>query len=839
LANDEDKVAEAEGGGYTITTVVKVTEYTVTFNANYTDATDKDMTAKVEAGKTIATADVAKFERSGYTLTDWATDAEGKDKVDLTTKTFSADTILYAVWTEDTKEVTKYTVTFKSNYDGSNYEDEIVYVESGKAVEDEANFKRPGYTLAGWTTDAEGKTDADLTAAITKDTTFYAKWEEFKPTVTFTNYDGTVICTKQVTYNTAIEQPDEVKALTNEGFKLTGWTIAGVEEGDDSTFEFKTAATEDAAAVEGTPVVEDITVVAQWELTRTDIKLEDATAETKPTATVDDKLTGDELAAAETLSGNLEKQDVMTADDMGDIANIVNHDGKILDDARKAAVEKFKAGDTPVTVADTDVVTLTPVVKLKVEVTGVTAKDADKGVSPAVTLDISATYNFKAEVGADASKTTIDALYDKDQPLDNVNGNATAPWTITIPQPEGFAAGDHAYVKHTKGDGTIYNYKATIDGDQSIVTFENAHGFSTFVVFVDNRTVTIGSEPPVTYDAVVDEQTLSDVLGASEGGWTVTYTGDDGKEVSDTITTSMTVDEFLSKYDQKTLTVTPKEASKDDTPQNNNSHSSGGSSSTTTNYAVSTTSVSNGTVSISPKNAAAGTTVTITPKPNDGYQIGTVTVTDADGNAVTVTATGSGTYTFVMPAKAVTVSATFTEVGTPVGNFTDVLSTDYYADAVAWAIEKGITTGKTSTTFGPNDSCTRGDFMVFLWRAAGSPETTATESFSDVSTSDYYATAIAWAVANGISTGTGDGKFSPSANVSRAEAVQFLWRATGSKTASGSSFSDVASNAYYATAVAWAVANGVTAGTGNNTFSPNANCLRAQIVTFLYQAYKE
>jgi hypothetical protein len=268
------------------------------------------------------------------------------------------------------------------------------------------------------------------------------------------------------------------------------------------------------------------------------------------------------------------------------------------------------------------------------------------------------------------------------------------------------------------------------------------------------------------------------------------------------------------------------------------SSSSSSSSSSKSNYTVTVASVKNGTLSVSPKNAAVGTTVTITPKPNDGYQVGTITVKDSDGESVTVTATASGTYTFVMPDSAVTVSATFTEVGKPVGGFTDVLTTDYFADAVAWAIEKGITTGKSSTTFGANDACTRGDFMVFLWRAAGSPETTATESFSDVSSSDYYATAIAWAVANGISTGTGDGKFSPSANVSRAEAVQFLWRATGSKTASGSSFSDVASNAYYATAVAWAVANGVTAGTGNNTFSPDANCLRAQIVTFLYQAYK-
>ena len=171
--------------------------------------------------------------------------------------------------------------------------------------------------------------------------------------------------------------------------------------------------------------------------------------------------------------------------------------------------------------------------------------------------------------------------------------------------------------------------------------------------------------------------------------------------------------------------------------------------------------------------------------------------------------------------------------------FTDVPATAYYAGAVAWAAEKGITSGTKDGRFDPNGSCTRAQIVTFLWRAAGSPEPKSAAGFADVSDSAYYAKAVAWAVENGITAGTKDGRFDPDAPCTRAQSVTFLYRAAGSPTATGGAgFSDVAANAYYAAAVAWAVENGVTTGTKDGGFSPNTACTRAQIVTFLYRSVK-
>ena len=170
--------------------------------------------------------------------------------------------------------------------------------------------------------------------------------------------------------------------------------------------------------------------------------------------------------------------------------------------------------------------------------------------------------------------------------------------------------------------------------------------------------------------------------------------------------------------------------------------------------------------------------------------------------------------------------------------FTDVKKSDYYYDAVIWAVENGITAGTSATKFSPNATCTRGQVVTFLWRAAGQPEpNTKVNPFSDVKSSDYFYKAVLWAVENGITAGTGNGKFSPNAPCTRAQVATFLWRAEGEPDASGTNpFSDVKSSEYYYKAVLWAVENGITAGTSATKFSPNAACTRGQIVTFLYRA---
>lgn len=264
--------------------------------------------------------------------------------------------------------------------------------------------------------------------------------------------------------------------------------------------------------------------------------------------------------------------------------------------------------------------------------------------------------------------------------------------------------------------------------------------------------------------------------------------------------------------------------------------SGGGSSSSSRRYDVSAPSVKHGDVTVSPKNASKGDTVTITVKPDSGYELDTLTVKDASGSKIKVKDNGNGKFTFTMPASKVTISAEFAEVETM--DFVDVPSSAYYYDAVKWAAKKGITGGTGDGAFNPNGACTRAHIVTFLWRAAGSPAPKSTVSFADVPADSYYAKAVAWAVENGITLGTGDGTFSPNATCTRAQSVTFLYRALGTAPTTVNGFTDVAADAFYADAVAWAVESGVTNGTTDSTFSPNNGCTRAQIVTFLYRAYQ-
>ena len=264
--------------------------------------------------------------------------------------------------------------------------------------------------------------------------------------------------------------------------------------------------------------------------------------------------------------------------------------------------------------------------------------------------------------------------------------------------------------------------------------------------------------------------------------------------------------------------------------------SGGGSSSSSRRYDVSAPSVKHGDVTVSPKRASKGDTVTITVKPDSGYELDTLTVKDVSGSKIKVKDKGDGKFTFTMPASKVTVSAEFAEIETL--DFADVSTDAYYYEAVKWAAKKGITGGTGDGTFNPNGSCTRAHIVTFLWRAAGSPAPKSTVSFADVPAGSYYAKAVAWAVENGITLGTGDGTFSPNATCTRAQSVTFLYRALGTAPTTVNGFTDVTADAFYADAVAWAVESGVTNGTSASTFSPNNGCTRAQIVTFLYRTMK-
>ena len=266
------------------------------------------------------------------------------------------------------------------------------------------------------------------------------------------------------------------------------------------------------------------------------------------------------------------------------------------------------------------------------------------------------------------------------------------------------------------------------------------------------------------------------------------------------------------------------------------SSSGGGSHSSSTTYSITVEKSSNGTVNSSRQTAKPGTTITLTAAPEKNYVLDTLKAVNSNNNKEIKLTQKDGKYTFSMPSSNVTVTATFKNTKT----FTDVPNGSYFEEAVNWAVKKGITTGISDTLFNPDGICTRAQAVTFLWRAAGSPAPQSSAMpFTDVPAGSYYYDAVLWAVENNITKGTSATTFHPDMNCSRAQIVTFLWRAGGSPAVSGNSaFSDVASDAYYAAAVAWAEKNGVTGGIGGGLFGSDNNCTRAQIVTFIYRAMK-
>ena len=264
--------------------------------------------------------------------------------------------------------------------------------------------------------------------------------------------------------------------------------------------------------------------------------------------------------------------------------------------------------------------------------------------------------------------------------------------------------------------------------------------------------------------------------------------------------------------------------------------SSGGGGWYYTYYTIKATAGTNGSISPSGWTSVRdGRDQTFTITPDKGYAVAKVLV---DGKSVGAVKS----YTFKNVTKDHTIEAIFMKSnGNPqTGVFVDVAEGSYYEEAIDWAVEKGITNGVSSNMFAPNDPCTRAQIVTFLWRAAGSPAPKSMSSFTDVPADAFYAKAVAWAVENGITSGTGESKFSPNSTCTRAQAVTFLYRASGSPAVSGKAeFSDVSTTAFYADAVAWAAKKGITTGIGGGLFGSDNECTRGQIVTFLWRAMAE
>ena len=261
-------------------------------------------------------------------------------------------------------------------------------------------------------------------------------------------------------------------------------------------------------------------------------------------------------------------------------------------------------------------------------------------------------------------------------------------------------------------------------------------------------------------------------------------------------------------------------------------------------YAVSAPTTENGKIAVSPKNASAGSTVTITVKPDSGYVLETISVTDKNGNDLKLTDKGGGKYTFTMPTSKVAIKVTFMEDNSVLNFFYDVPNDAYYYEAVKWAAENGITGGVGNSLFAPNQPCTRAQIVTFLWRAAGSPVVNYLMPFTEVDEGAYYAEAVRWAASTGIVTGLTETTFGTNDICTRAQAAAMIYRCAQAqgKGFTGAwmfylPFTDVPEWAYES--VAWCYMNGVTTGVSETSFAPGNDCTRAQIVTFLWRAFSK
>ena len=469
-------------------------------------------------------------------------------------------------------------------------------------------------------------------------------------------------------------------------------------------------------------------------------------------------------------------------------------------------------------------------VSLKVTPTAYTDTTGNKELA----LEITPQYRIVASTADKADDIKLSGSSQNAQVVqDYQNLTITAPTVVTMELPTGFANdGDKLSIKHTKGNGTVEYYTGIVTETSGTKTLTfTTNGFSPFVI----------SSAVASIDGVM-YPTLAEAVANVDSGKTIKLEADNAETATVSRTVKFTLDKnrhvftgFIKAGSYTTVTATDTEPVEYTFTY---SRPSSGSSSSDPTYAVSAPSkTENGSVTVSPKNASKGDTVTVTVKPDSGYVLETLTVTDKNGNELTLKDKGDGKYTFTMPAGKVEVKATFMEDNSVLNFFYDVPNDAYFYEAVKWAVKNGITDGVGDNLFAPGQPCTRAQIVTFLWRAAGSPEPKGTAAgMTDVVPGSYYAKAVAWAVENGITTGTAEGTFSPDATCTRAQAVTFLARAQNAKATGKTAFSDVPADSYFADAVAWAQANGVTTGTSETTFSPDNDCTRAQIVTFLYRA---
>ena len=857
------------GGWYTDAACTKSFDFSttvtenITLYAKWTEApkqfmcglyNEKSPHGKVSFGKGGSTGNaVRKDFDAGTEITAYAYPDEGfvfkewKDYFNNTvtannpyTFTLNENVLLYAIFEEGVAETPDTcTVTFNANGHGTAPAEQTV--ESGKTATKPANPSEEGWTFSGWYTDAACTKFFDFNTAITGDITLYAKWRQNAEADTYwcglytersphgkVKLDAVNVTSTTVGQNFAAGTEITAYAYPDEGYLFKAWQDeAGDVVSTSNPYKFTLNSETYLYAIfeEGTaaPTEYAITVTDGKATVDADTKISKAAEGTKVTLT----------ANAAPTDKVFDKWVVEYGSASITLANATSETTTFEMPAGEVIV-KATYKDKPVTTY-----TVTFDSNGGSAVTAQSIEAGQKATKPADptkdgydfkgwTLNGSA-YDFNTAVNGNI---TLVATWEQQQvqptvytvTFDSNGGSAVAAQNIEAGQKATKPADPTKDGYDFKGwtlNGSAYDFNTAVNGNITLVaTWEQQQ------VVPTTYTVTVNGSYASTTGA--GEYAVGETVNISAGsrsgytfdGWTssnVTITNADSRNANfvmpdDDVTVT-------AHWTRNAVPVTPTEPSI---------------------YTIKVEKTDNGAVTVSPKAPKKGDTVTITPKPEDGYTVEQILVTDKNGDPVKVTNNGDGTYSFTQPAGKVTVKATFMEDNSMLNFFVDVPAGAYYYDAVLWAAENGITGGVDDTHFAPNSPCTRAQIVTFLWRAAGSPEPETVSSFADVPADSYYAKAVAWAVENGITTGTGDGMFSPDATCTRAQAMAFIWRSQKSAAADGvNPFTDVAADAYYAGAVQWAVENGVTNGTSDTTFSPNTNCTRAQIVTFLFRCLGE
>ncbi len=526
------------------------------------------------------------------------------------------------------------------------------------------------------------------------------------------------------------------------------------------------------------------------------------------------------------------------------VATIANDNKVTADSALDALKEATKDEDLT---AEGITIVVQPYMAIKV--TGITV-DAETNAK-SMTLDITPMYKT---VATTADLDTNDQIVLAGEGINAVQiGEAEAlPITnateVTVPLPTDFVAAGTISVAHDK-NGVIHIYSGTVE--DNVLTF-TTYGFSEFTIPADVTAVATINGVGYTslqdaVNEVAEDQIImlvgtltADQMTATVNepkSFIVNYGENTTADVNITATSGLKF-ESEPAIDETAKTITYTVISDGSLPPTEDEGgSSGGSGSTT--YAVSVNTAANGTVSVSPRNASKGATVTITVTPNEGYVLGTLTATDANGDTISLTNAGNGKYTFTMPSSKVTISATFVAEGEQELPFTDVASSEWYYEAVQYVYNNELMNGMSATTFEPNSTTTRGMIVTMLYRLENEP-TAASAGFTDVAAGQWYTDAVNWAAANNIVNGYGDDQFGPTDTITREQMMAILYRYAQYKgydvTASAdlSAYTDAANISSYAvSAMQWAVGEGLINGITDTTLVPGGSATRAQVAAIL------